>query len=380
MPTVPLELADLIVSFLHPIPLTHGHGYDIKNDMDKSTATQVAKCALVCRAWVPLSRRILFYRTHVTQDTAHRFAKLFQRHQRLTFLPFIRELEFRGILVLHSWMGTVFPKIAQHLPSSIRTLVYAAHWGGGWKPRLVSPPHLSGITRFELIGTWHLNLSEALKCIASFPALEELKVWFTSQGWEDTALPEPSVRPAHTLRSLNFKGLATEPLFGWIQASPAVVSELRLCFSTVFASVEFVQSAARYIQDLGPSLISLSLIFEVENPYYDLEDEFSHNFLKHNIGLRALYIEATPRQTLALLRKASLSPPLEFIRIAIKSPASPIPDSVWSHIDRMVEPIQSVRKLEIVHPPPACGELVSAAFSLCAARGISIRDVEVESL
>ncbi|KAJ7237749.1 hypothetical protein B0H12DRAFT_104856 [Mycena haematopus] len=328
---------------------------------------RVAKCALVCRNWVPSSRRILFYKIHVTQDTAHGFAKLFYRHQRLTFLPFIREIEFRGSIVHHPWMKTVLPKIAKHLPTSIRSLILAGTWFYPSKPRLVSA-NLSGITRFELIGTWDLNLSDVLTCIASYPALEELKAWLPHR-WFDTTMPDPLVRPAETLRSLDFKGCGAEPLWGWIQESRIVVSELRVYFPTLGPTPEFVPSIARYIESLGPSLTSLSLIFEVSDHKPVIDGPLS---LKRNTGLRGLNIEAGPAQTLALLTRASLSPPLESVRVAITS--SSLTSPIWQEIDRMVVRIPSVRRLELTHLRELA---VSEIFPLCKARGV-IEEVDGE--
>ncbi|KAJ6588049.1 hypothetical protein B0H19DRAFT_197695 [Mycena capillaripes] len=260
------ELVDSIVSFLCSAPLKRGH--DQNNYLDKSAATHVAKCALISRGWVPASRRVLFYRIHVKRFTAHGFAKLFKRPERLTFLPFIRELEFRDGTVTHNWMNTVFPKIAKHFPSSINILVLNANSPGSpGSPAEHVCRSFSGVTHFELVGDWKLKFSDTLQCIASFPALEGLKVRLTRE-WDDRTPPEPSIRPAETLRSLNFGGHGMELLFDWIQETGIIVPELAVKFP--FApSPTSIQSTVQYIRSLGPFLTSLAVTFdEVWRPHF----------------------------------------------------------------------------------------------------------------
>jgi uncharacterized protein (DUF1810 family) len=260
MPALAAELVDSIISFLHPIPLQRVHG--IQNYLDKPAATHVAKCALVCRDWVPSSRRVLFYRVHVRQNTAYGFAKLFNRPQRLTFPSFIRELELRDGIAEHRWMKTVFPKIAKHLPSSIHTVLLTARYGSSPLQSLAIPS-LRGITQFGLVGQWKLKLADTLECIASFPALEGLKLWL-AHDWEDRTLPEPIPRPADTLMSLNFRILCPEPLFEWIQESSVIISELHLYFPFAMQRAP-IESTSQYIRSLGPSLTSLALTFDIWN-------------------------------------------------------------------------------------------------------------------
>ncbi|KAJ6566996.1 hypothetical protein B0H19DRAFT_1139098 [Mycena capillaripes] len=294
MSALAAELVDSIVPFLCPAPPKRGH--DGNNYLDKSTATHVGKCALISRGWVPASRRVLFYRVHVSQFTAHGFAKLFKRPERLTFLPFIRELEFRDGLVTHNWMNTVFPQIAKHLPSSISILVLNAnHSGSPCSPAEHVCRSFSGVTQFELVGDWKLKFSDTLQCIASFPALEGLKVRL-ARDWDDRTPPEPSIRPAETLRSLNFGGHGMELLFDWIQESRIIVAELAVKF-TFAPSLTSIQSTIQYIRSLGPSLTSLAVTFDdFWRPDSDLDAAFPADFLEANTRLRALYILAHPRQ------------------------------------------------------------------------------------
>ncbi|KAJ7625998.1 hypothetical protein FB45DRAFT_1005236, partial [Roridomyces roridus] len=66
------ELIDLILSHLHPLSTTPSKS---DNVLDKEAAHSVGKCALLCKAWLPRSRRILFYRLSVRKWAAHGLAK-----------------------------------------------------------------------------------------------------------------------------------------------------------------------------------------------------------------------------------------------------------------------------------------------------------------
>ncbi|KAJ7878556.1 hypothetical protein B0H14DRAFT_1636150 [Mycena olivaceomarginata] len=215
--------------------------------------------------------------------------------------------------------------------------------------------------------------------------LEELKVWL-SHSLDGAALPNPGVQPPETLRSLNLKGLATEPLLVWIQESRVIISELHLSFPTSATSHAFMQAITRYIGGLGPSLASLSLIFGTRSTHNVPLHTFSDGFLKRNTRLHALYIEATPNQTLSLLKRTSLPPRLESLRIFFQTKPQTVP--IWLEVDRMLESILSVRavRLELAHfevmaaasVPMDRTSVISAMFPLCMTRGIMIQNVEVE--
>ncbi|KAJ7741174.1 hypothetical protein DFH07DRAFT_59209 [Mycena maculata] len=258
MPRVPAELVDLIISFLHPHPLRCGNG--IGNFLDKAVARNVGLCGLVCRAWAPSSRRVLFYRVHVRQYTAHAFAKLFRKPQHLTFLPFIRELEFRNGIAENSWMNTVLPKITKHLhPSTLVLSAGSAHFDT--LPRL----HLRTITRLEIVN-FPLDSTDAIEFIASFPALEGLKVWLENE-WRSTELPQATLRPAESLRCLDLKSTEMGSFLGWFQGCRAAISTLRLCHpSSMRTTPESFRSTAEYIESLGPSLTSLTIKVDFEGP------------------------------------------------------------------------------------------------------------------
>ncbi|KAJ6498456.1 hypothetical protein C8R47DRAFT_1193909 [Mycena vitilis] len=385
MPALAAELVDLIISSLHSAALGRGQG--AKNYLDKSEARQIAKCALVCRAWVPASRRILFYRVHVHTTIAHGFSKLFKKPERLTFLAYIRELEIKSGLSNHTWMRNVFPKIAIHLPSSVHVFALSGHTPYGMKPPFVCAP-LGGVTHFELVGTWKLRFADTARCITGFSVLEELRIWLR-EDWEDRASPKPSLAPAETLRMLNVRVLDAEPLCEWMQESNVMISDLTVFFP-YDSKKSSSQSIARYIGNLAWSLLSLALISDLRNIRDANLGHFPSDFLERNTRLRTLYVQSVPAHTTSIFKTAHLSASLESVTIVVTYPkghgndAQPLVTSDWTELDSMFE--LSPYRLTLTHLSNSetdshlmdgISEPLEQVFPLSVARGIVTEGVEV---
>ncbi|KAJ7486781.1 hypothetical protein FB451DRAFT_1228026 [Mycena latifolia] len=384
MPPLPPELVDLIISSLHPIPLKRGNGDG--NFLDGSAARVVGKFALICRAWVPSSRRVLFYRVHIRNATAYKFAKLFYRAQRLTFLPFIRELVFVHGIAEHRWMNTVFPRIAKHLPSSIHTLVLAVRHKlvhGLPCPPLRSTTCLEIVTQFTSIAT-----AEVVACLASFPALEEAKIWLADSSGNDMRLPPTTLGVAESLRSLDLKCSAgIEPLLTWIQTTGPAISTLALSFTRRPEAHKSIKYSLQYIESLGPSLTSLSIAVDDFFSTDDFYPEFPRGFLTRNTRLRALAIHASPTQSMMLLGKTHFAPPLHSVTIWVPAtllgvfrPSTYVEPVPWDALDALLAPLSVVdrvhvvffgnvfvtRRLELDAQPRYLG----SKLPLCVARGV----------
>ncbi|KAJ7436506.1 hypothetical protein B0H11DRAFT_656819 [Mycena galericulata] len=394
------ELVDLIISFLHPVPLKRGNSDD--NYLSHDAAANVGKCALVCRAWVPSSRRVLFYRVHVKRYTAHGFAKLFCRPQRLTFLPFIRELEFRSGIPQNSWMKSVLPKLTKHLPSSINTL--ALNFDMASAPNPFPRPNLTGVTNLE-ISDWNsrsmtLDLGALVEFIVSFPLLEGLKCY--TRGWRSAELPDriQALSPPQTLRRLDFTGPDMGRFLGWLGRSRAAVSTLRLSDETNPMTSASFKSAVGCIRGLGPSLTSLALKVHLWSPEMPIAVAMLDDFLKENTQLRTLSICANPTLTAAILKHAHFPPSLEYVTLALAVTVNfggricflnkeihdaPLLLPPWSELDLILSPLISLKKVEIalgsqlyyedhMNPVRQRFDEISAGMlqmlPLCAARGI----------
>ncbi|KAJ7221371.1 hypothetical protein GGX14DRAFT_429511 [Mycena pura] len=401
---IPLELVELIISFLHPGSLNPLNGEG--NFLNKSSASTTAKCALVCRAWLPPSRRILFYRVHIGKYQAYGFAQLFTRPDRLTFLPFIREVAFQPGIAQHTWMQSVFKrKLAKHFPPSVETLVLEGFSSEKPTPEALHCPAFTGITRFELRGSWNLALSEAVKCIASFPVLEVLEVNLALE-LDQTRLPAPADQPAATLRSATFIGRGVQPVVAWVQASEVAVSALRFSVTDMVAGHQFITSIVQYTAQQGPLLSSLSLAFEGPNLEERGHALLLRDFLKHNTRLKTLTIKASLAQIVSIILSAinrHALPELEVLRIIVQEPitqndlaAQPFWRTYYAaprephyrELDRLLEPHAVLRRLIVAHFPHYGPELrapeselkasVMEAMPLCVARGVVEVDPEPE--
>ncbi|KAJ7184686.1 hypothetical protein C8R46DRAFT_1343715 [Mycena filopes] len=360
MPHLAAELVDSIISFLHPHPLEHGLGS--ANFLDESTAKTVANCALVCRAWVPSSRRVLFYRMHVKKLTAYGLAKLFKRPQRLTFLPFVRELEFTGGIAEDRWMSTVFPKIAKHLLPTIHTIVLAKQWSGGPPSPSFLPLALSGITHFELVGAWSLKLSDTIRVIAAFLTLQTLKVWLES-NWVDVTLPEDTPPPPETLRALDLRGKAMVPLFSWIRL-PIEMLHLHFPSSPYHDPDSPHRSGVEYIHSLGSALQSLALDFNVWS-------WVPGGFLQPNTRLRTFSIQTPLPLMHVFLGNISFPPQLETLTIFVMK-EYPVHGERLQKFDRTFAPT-AIQRLHVVHLDGGINETrMLEAFPLCVARGMVV--------
>ncbi|KAJ7486760.1 hypothetical protein FB451DRAFT_1227986 [Mycena latifolia] len=355
---LPAELVDLIISSLYPIPLKHGNGS--RNFLNRSTAVIVGKCALVCRDWVPSSRRILFYRVHIKHYTAYTFAKLFYRAQRLTFLPFIRELEFRNGIAEDRWMHTIFPRIAKHLPSSIRTLALSV---SRYPVQDLPRPPLRAITRLEIVETHYsfVGLAEIVLCLASFPALEEAKIWLADNyiwGSNVVRLPPTTLGVPEGLRSLDLRYRSgIEPFLEWIHTTGPALSTLDLSFA-LRQTQPSIKYATEYIKSLGPSLTSLSLSFDDFNSTRDFDPDplFHADFLRRNTHLQALTIRSSPSRTISLLRKMHFPPVLHSLTIWVPAkllsldwPPNHSESLPWNDLDSIMSPLRAVDRLRVVY-------------------------------
>ncbi|KAJ6539997.1 hypothetical protein DFH09DRAFT_1396614 [Mycena vulgaris] len=377
MPRVAAELVDLFVSFLHSIPLQSGNGDE--NFLNRSTATDVANCGLVCREWVPSSRRILFYRVRVRQKNAHTFAKLFKKPQHLTFLPYIRELQFHRLCIVKSrWWTTIVFRIAKHLSWSVYSVLFSAH--SDHYPYMLPCPQLSGIIHLDIVAD-RSTLAEILRCVTYSLKLETLRLWIVH--WTAMLMPNEPLRLAKTLHSLDLKcSSGIDQILFWIQSTNVHVSTLSLHIPRYCG--EGWLCATRYIQDCASSLTSLSLTFQDHPGIPDLAD----NFLRSNMQLRELNIQAFPAAASLLFTRIHLPPSLEIITLAMPS-LLPVSRQASRDLDSAIASRDCIRRLGVVYFGLYRLEEVSHLHSnldqiparilhhlpLCAARGIVTESV-----
>lgn len=148
---LPQELVDVIIDFNHN---------------DQKT---LACCSLVCRGWIPSSRRHLFSSNF---HSFHRTQQLFVliKNKNCTIIPFIHRL----VVNLHnqSWLHDIFPQL-----SSLPALKTFSIVQNSARCRHRLPPHhtlpvLPHITHLNIYS--FVSLDILTKAIAHLPALEHL--------------------------------------------------------------------------------------------------------------------------------------------------------------------------------------------------------------
>ncbi|KAF7307816.1 hypothetical protein MKEN_01141700 [Mycena kentingensis (nom. inval.)] len=238
MPVLPVELVQLILSFIPPRCLEPNNS---QNYLSQPVASTVAACGLVCRSWLSASRRILFHRTRIPLKKAHLFEKLISPPGKLrqnnndetplaTFLPYIRELHIGPGLGENRWMLSVFrDRISPLLQHGLVTMILeASHWAEQDKIIPLPPvTQFTRLTRFELRGAWPVRLQEVLCCISGLPVLEELIIASfrcfqdapsSARKRRGSSLIDAKTPPAPptTLRKLGLIYMTSYPIFRWI--------------------------------------------------------------------------------------------------------------------------------------------------------------------
>ncbi|KAJ7057943.1 hypothetical protein C8F01DRAFT_1148924 [Mycena amicta] len=346
MPALPVEVVEIILSFLlpHPLELCNNN----KNLLDKPTARTVANCGLVCRAWLTPSRRVLFYRTQITLAKAHRFEQLVLPSNRaakgknaslsnlkaLSILPFIRELELVTGLAENRWMHTVFePRISAFLTERVYSLVLHAR---GWadKDKTIPLPPTKGftrLTRLELRGAWNVKLADVLQCIAAFPVLRELVVApeqaLQVHGTDDVGVL--CVPPA-TLKKAAFIYMPSQPVFDWISRSGVSqqLEDLQFTFPEriLSLSLQYACASLEFIARQGPALRTLGVHFSSKADYFAPHEPAWGNIdpvsqRLHDTALGTRFLQSNTRlETLHLLGPSHLI--CDFLRLALASQTS----------------------------------------------------------
>ncbi|KAJ7625978.1 hypothetical protein FB45DRAFT_1060556 [Roridomyces roridus] len=294
MPSLAAELLDLILSYLCPYPLAPGLD---SNCLDKETARNLATCALVCKAWLPGSRRILFYRLCIRKVTVHTFATFFKKRnpgpkERLTYLSHVRELEFRDASAEDPWVFTVFTKkIAQYLPAPCALVLrYNFPPSGELMPKL----DLTALTHLKVLSRdCAPDIGATIRLIAGCPKLEALALRNDRDRSRDLTEALTALKPAATLRHLDLKDQNLAPFLQWMQG-PGPQSR---------SSGSTASSLLEYVGNLAPTLRRLELAFGCSNlpaPAIDAGFFTSHHRLEH------LTIQTGHAQIETLLSKVEL--------------------------------------------------------------------------
>ncbi|KAJ7625973.1 hypothetical protein FB45DRAFT_1060551 [Roridomyces roridus] len=311
MPNLPPELIDAILESVPLRPLIYGNGE--ANYLSSSVAMTLGNCALVCRDWVFPSRRILFYRVHLADNTAEGFMELVDSSSS-TFLPVIREVELAdGAWTRTALLSRILGKL--HCRTHTVMLVVLPKTSTEW---IRHYPHPATVTRLELADRWGLKLNEAARVISTFPALSSLKVRVRKFEHSDTS-PSLDHQPSQTLSSFELRAWNTHTFLSWIQSARLAISNLTISLPALRTVSPHAESSIYYITSLGASLIVLRLLMahSVEDANICLYEFVPTGFLGRNANLRELTIEGLPAQMMAILRKVASLPTLELLSLDV---------------------------------------------------------------
>ncbi|KAF7297250.1 BHLH domain-containing protein [Mycena indigotica] len=302
---LPIELVELILSNFTP------HTRHDQVELNKSDTFALAKCALVCRAWVAPSRRILFRNVTIVERKAYTFERLFpSRRSRssrdTTFYPFVRELHFRLAEGGKRWLESTFQRnISPHLQNTVRHLWL--HGQGfvspGHKKIKPCPTGFTQVTHLRISGVWGFSVVQMVEFIASFPMLEELTIG-VSEYLRGAEGPMPSNQVPAMLRRASFKWVHSRPIFDWVRLGrPTGMEALRFHLPNEHDYTDFAASVFEYIAQQGSSLLSLGLMINDQTRWlYDargldtdsppLSMLFSA-FLRSNSRLQHLFMDVS---------------------------------------------------------------------------------------
>ncbi|KAJ7333445.1 hypothetical protein DFH08DRAFT_881250 [Mycena albidolilacea] len=161
-------------------------------------------CSLVCRQWLPSSRRHLFESTTVRPDAR--------------FLPFLSSVvtKYARTLDFRLWppeMDPLGPEILHHMPMvlNLRNVVL-----GSLPPSPENFPVLSRVVKLSLQHTEFPSCAELVESLAKFPALRELELaWVTCVDVGHNVWP----RFPSGLEYLSIQGFAQTPgILQWLSS------------------------------------------------------------------------------------------------------------------------------------------------------------------
>ncbi|KAJ7616222.1 hypothetical protein DFH06DRAFT_1239430 [Mycena polygramma] len=304
MGRLPPELLDLVVS---SFPLVPAPSYLPRTSSMQGVAATIGNCGLVCRDWLPSSRRVLFRRIRITPLNSSQLVKLVEEPELATFLDFVREMEFvdtgSNMVLGDNWFPTVFPQVMGIVPSPsiFRCLRLRTFRFYSLVLRQIDQcPPLRDITTLRLFLDNGPRLTDLATTIAFFPALEALHLSLHND-WADRTIPDADCKLPPTFHSLSLEWKYMAPFVAWMRNSRPSISNLKISFdSTVYREKESQLPAAEFISSLQGVLTSLTLRFCDTMP---TQQGVWDAFLKRNTNIRELFFRGSRAQAALLLQR-----------------------------------------------------------------------------
>ncbi|KAL0959365.1 hypothetical protein HGRIS_014619 [Hohenbuehelia grisea] len=201
IPRIPVELCETIVDFYSQTP------------------SVLINCSLVCRAWVPSTRRHLFSLIHVHDMNISLFFQLLQSPLCTISPSSIRGVQltmFTQSLAVPSWLDDVLARSQSF--KRVKTLMLDPNSLAWDSKSIVSA--FSGITHLEFRDARLQSrdqFAEITHFVNQFPSLESLSLkgfhWYSgSMGYADNTLPPPP-----GLRALDSQVIQVQGILHWLR-------------------------------------------------------------------------------------------------------------------------------------------------------------------
>jgi F-box domain len=338
-------------------------------------------CSLVCRTWVPLSRRHLFSSIHFDHSNVSAFVALLNSGSSIG--AFVQQVTIRREMTHPLWMKEALPVLSSYLhPTSLNLniqnsfhLDYLFFEAEGY---LMFKENLS-IFREAFRETVQLTLSldcdtfvEGVQVVCSFPLLESLEVhgdW--SPGLHALAhvpcdLPN---LPSRVRNVACFQG--SSAFFLWLLRQPHPLSVLNLSLRDTYIT-ETVKS---YIQTLGDTLEHLSF----EPNFHQSSSHTGLIDISRNFGLRSIVLHSridVISTAFHLLSQVG-SADVDKVEIGLSEYEFPSnladlgPPELWSKLDVLMSTPQFSKLRELMITLPWCsGPKLERLLPMSTKRGI----------
>lgn len=250
-PVFPNELVDMIID-------------NAVDDLDL-----LASCALVCRAWVPRSRRHLFRSLLVTSENAKQLLELAKSPYASIFnhIYYFHFFDTCEGVESYPWNHFVYRLHELKLSTARALHLSLFNWNNKFSPWIVlSFPR---ITNLELHNIHAMTFLDSVKFLSKFPQLRQLsltKIHFISLAWDPgvSANGDNRISPILTSLSIELEDVYLQAMCYWVLLSPVNIGQLKV------ARVEKrqIRDLLYFMQHVGVTLHTLDISFEDQTQLY----------------------------------------------------------------------------------------------------------------
>lgn len=254
-PYIPGEITDLIISFV-----AHAD-----SDIDNPTAALWA-CALVCREWLPASRRHLFEDVYLTEKA---------------YKPFITQVVYSE--TMRPWLASTYHlrmegfdgrpcvpiyELSGRLPNLRSLSLFRLDWSAHM-PLLKEYVVFSQFSRLQSLSIYHCTFSSFAslrRMFTALPSLHDLSMWFVHVANVPTVAPPVPVlgsrsRPALSSLAITFDVSQSwiSTFLGWLSDTQTRTSMRELVYRLQYSPTPAHQEHTRFFEQVASSITHLDI-------------------------------------------------------------------------------------------------------------------------